>query len=86
MMRAILSLGLPAAFLLLQACLGLDIDACRSRICLDRPALPPWLDRLTLRDLRVGTAAVDLVCERYGADVGVHIERREGEVEVVVVK
>ena len=75
-----------AVFLLLQACLGLEIDAPGGRIGLDRPALPPGVDRLHVRDLRVGKAAVDLVFERYGADVGVHIERREGEVEVVVVK
>jgi glycogen debranching enzyme len=75
-----------SVFLLLQACLGLEIDAPGQRIRLDRPELPPGVDRLTLRDLQVGTAGVDLVFERYGADVGVHIERREGEVEVVVVK
>jgi glycogen debranching enzyme len=73
-------------FLLLQACLGLEIDAPGGRICLDRPDLPAGVDRLILRDLRVGTAVVDLAFERYGADVGVHIERREGEVEVMVVK
>jgi glycogen debranching enzyme len=75
-----------SVFLLLQACLGLEIDAPGQRICLDRPELPPSVDRLTLRDLQVGTARVDLVFERYGEDVGVHIERREGEIEVVVVK
>ncbi|HEY4563883.1 MAG TPA: amylo-alpha-1,6-glucosidase [Thermoanaerobaculia bacterium] len=75
-----------AVFLLLQACLGLDIDASSGKICLDRPELPACIDRLTLENLRVGDAAVDLVFERYGEDVGVHIGRREGEVEVVVVK
>jgi glycogen debranching enzyme len=75
-----------AVFLLLQACLGLEIDAPGGRIRLDRPELPAGVDRLTLRDLRMGNAVVDLAFERYGKDVGVHIERREGEVEVVVVK
>ncbi|PYQ61760.1 MAG: amylo-alpha-1,6-glucosidase, partial [Acidobacteria bacterium] len=75
-----------AAFLLVQACLGLDIDAPAARICLDRPELPPCIEHLTLRNLRVGEAAVDLVFERYGKDVGAHLGRREGEVVVVVVK
>ncbi|HET9212828.1 MAG TPA: amylo-alpha-1,6-glucosidase [Thermoanaerobaculia bacterium] len=75
-----------AVFLLVQACLGLDIDAPAGRICLDRPELPPCIDHLTLRNLRVGEASVDLVFERYGTDVGAHLGRREGEVEVVVVK
>ena len=75
-----------AVFLLVQACLGLDVDAVSGKICLDRPELPPCIDRLTLRNLRVGEATVDLVFERYGKDVGVHLGRREGEIEVVVVK
>jgi glycogen debranching enzyme len=75
-----------SVFLLIQACLGLDVDAVSGRICLDRPELPSCVDRLTLRDLSAGAATVDLVFERYGKDVGVHIGRREGEVEVVVVK
>ncbi|MFL6232450.1 MAG: glycogen debranching N-terminal domain-containing protein [Thermoanaerobaculia bacterium] len=73
-------------FLLIQACLGLDVDGPGARICLDRPELPSCIDRLTLRNLRVGDASVDLVFERYGKDVGVHLDRREGEVEVVMVK
>jgi glycogen debranching enzyme len=75
-----------AVFLLLQACLGLDIDAPGSRICLDRPTLPDGLDRVTLRNLRVGEAKVDLTFQRYDRDVATHLENREGDVEVVVVK
>ncbi|HEX9941289.1 MAG TPA: amylo-alpha-1,6-glucosidase [Thermoanaerobaculia bacterium] len=75
-----------AVFLLLQACLGLDIDAPSRRICLERPELPPSLDRVTIRGLSVAAASVDLILQRYEQDVGVHLERREGEVEVVVVK
>jgi glycogen debranching enzyme len=75
-----------SVFLLLQACLGLEIDALHGRICLQRPELPPALNTVTLRNLAVGAASVDLTLQRYELDVGVHLERREGEVEVVVVK
>ena len=75
-----------SVFLLLQACLGLDADAPRNRICLDRPTLPDGLDRVTLRNLRVGEAKVDLTFQRYDRDVATHLEHREGDVEVVVVK
>ncbi|MEA2604030.1 MAG: hypothetical protein QOF89_5022 [Acidobacteriota bacterium] len=75
-----------SVFLLLQACLGLTLDGAGKRISFERPELPPQLDRLALRQLRVGDAEVDVVFQRYGKDVALHIERREGEVEVVVVK
>lgn len=75
-----------AVFLLLAACLGLDIDAPARRLHLRQPALPESLGHLAIRNLTVGHARVDLVLRRHGDDVGVHLERREGEIEVVVVK
>jgi glycogen debranching enzyme len=75
-----------SVFLLLQACLGLDIEAPRKRICLSGPDLPAGLRSLKIRNLRVGEAKVDLVFQRYENDVATHLENREGEVEVVVVK
>ena len=75
-----------SVFLLLQACLGLDIDALAGRIVLDRPVLPPSLGRLTVRDLHVGNARVDLVLDNHADDVGVHLVRREGDVAVVIAK
>ncbi|HKI06126.1 MAG TPA: amylo-alpha-1,6-glucosidase [Thermoanaerobaculia bacterium] len=75
-----------SVFLLLQACLGLDIDAPGGRICLERPELPAGLDSVTLRNLRVGDASVDLIFQRHDREVGVHLERRDGEIEVIVVK
>ena len=75
-----------AVFLLLQACLGLEIDALRSQIVLDRPVLPPGLDRLAIDQLQVGDARVDLVLERHPHDVGVYLARRDGDVRVIVTK
>ena len=75
-----------AVFLLLQACLGLTLDGAGKQIRFERPELPPQLDRLALRQLQLGDATVDVVLQRYGQDVAVNIERREGEVEVVSVK
>lgn len=75
-----------AAFLLLAACLGLDIDAPARRIHLRQPRLPESLRHVAIRNLAVGDARLDLVFDRHGDDVGVRPEGQEGEVEVVVVK
>ena len=74
-----------AVFLLVQACLGIDIDATRRCVYFDRPVLPAGLEQLVIRNLEVGTGSVDLIVERYQSDVGVHLDRRDGDVEVVVV-
>jgi glycogen debranching enzyme len=75
-----------AVFLLLQACLGLEVDEPGARILLRRPELPELLKTVRLGSLKVGAASVDLRLERYDLDVGVGLERREGEIEVLAVK
>ncbi|HLK11805.1 MAG TPA: glycogen debranching N-terminal domain-containing protein [Candidatus Binatia bacterium] len=75
-----------AALLLLQACLGLTIRAPQREIRFDRPALPARLREVHLRGLRVGEAVTDLDITRHAEDVGVNVARKEGELEVVVVK
>jgi glycogen debranching enzyme len=75
-----------AAFLTLQACLGLSIHARESRVYLYYPALPESLEVVRVRNLRIGDASVDLVFERHAETVGVDIQRRSGDIEVVALK
>jgi glycogen debranching enzyme len=55
-----------AAFMALQASLGVTIDALNHTIRIDRPALPGELERLALREVAVGAARVDVQFERLG--------------------
>jgi glycogen debranching enzyme len=73
-------------FLLLQACLGLRIQALQGQIHFDYPLLPPSLKEVHVRNLRVGHAIVDLQFQRHGHDVSIHVLRRTGPVEIVMVK
>jgi len=71
-----------APLLLLQACLGLRFDAAEKRVCFDRPILPPFVDDVTLRGLRVGGGACDIALTRAGEEVLVHVLRRTDGCEV----
>ena len=73
-----------SGFLLLQACLGLQIDAPRRLVSFVRPVLPPFLERVEIRNLSVGTARLDLALDRHENEVAVRVTRRTGEVEVVL--
>jgi glycogen debranching enzyme len=75
-----------SVFLLLQACLGLEINAPESRICFNQPRLPRSLGELRIHNLSVGNASVDLLLVRHEQDVGVNVLRREGDVQILVVK
>ena len=74
-----------AVFLLLQSCLGLRIDA-PCRLSLTCPVLPPFLERVEIRNLSIGDARVDLVLDRHPQDVGLTVARRDGDLEIVIAK
>ena len=76
-----------SVYLLLQGCMGLSIDAEKGQVRFAYPALPPFLDQVCLNGLQVGAGrSVDIVLKRYDKDVAVSVVRKEGTVEVVIVK
>ena len=76
-----------AIFLLLEACLGLSVSAPEKKLVFSKPVLPAFLPKVSIRDLKVGDARVDLLLTRHDeGDVGVNVLRRDGALEVVVLK
>jgi glycogen debranching enzyme len=74
-----------AAFMLMQACLGIEIDGWKGEIRVDRPRLPIGIDSLTVRHLQVGQVRVDLTFERVGDRVAAFLaDRHEGLVPLIV--
>ncbi len=60
-----------STFMMMQACLGLSIDAARREVRLIRPTLPEDVDQLTLERLTVGNGMVDLTFQRIGGGIAV---------------
>jgi len=74
-----------AVFGLLGALLGLSFDPVAKQIKLTRPVMPGWMDDCRISNLRLGDAEVDIRLERRDADVALHVLRRAGDVEVVII-
>jgi len=72
--------------MMLEACLGLRIDAPSRSIRFEYPMLPPFIRELRIRNLRVGDALVDLSLHRYPDNVAINVDRRTGPVEIVTLK
>jgi glycogen debranching enzyme len=70
---------------ILEGCLGLTVEADRSRIVFDRPFLPEGISHLYIRNLRCGTAVVDLALERRGDAVLVHPEKGMKDLEIITI-
>lgn len=73
-----------AVFMLLDACLGLRVDAATRTIHFAQPALPPFLDDLTITGLEVGEARADVRLQRDHARVQVALTRATGPVGLVI--
>lgn len=71
-------------FFFLQNALGLEPDAAKKTLYVNRPCLPAWLKEVEIRGLQVGKARLDLLfrCEE-GATVFSVLEK-EGDVRVVM--
>ena len=72
-------------FALLQASLGVSLDPFARKIRFDRPNLPGVLDDLSLWNLELGGACVDVRLRRSGNATAVTVVKRSGEITVDVV-
>lgn len=72
-----------AAFLLLQACLGLAMDGCKKQILFDRPYLPEGIPQLWINNLRMDGSRMDLFLERQAGTVRIEVLEKQGDLEVV---
>jgi glycogen debranching enzyme len=73
-----------APFLFLQTMLGLQPHAERGELELFRPNLPDWLGKVTLTNLRVGDAAVDLLFHRWRGTTSAEVLRKVGDISVTI--
>jgi glycogen debranching enzyme len=72
-----------AIFLLLQASLGLTVDAVQQQLRFSEPLLPEWLETVRIANLRVGPAVIDLALHRRADRVDVQVLRKRGTLEIV---
>ncbi len=74
-----------APFLMLQACLGISINAERKRIVFDDPYLPEGIPTLAIHGLRCDGVRVDLFLERRNESVLVHKGGTSSAIEIVTI-
>ena len=72
-----------AVFLMLRACLGMNVRAPERQICFDHPTLPRDVDEIQIADLKLVDTSVDLLVHRHDEGVAVEVTRRRGEIEIL---
>jgi glycogen debranching enzyme len=73
-----------APFLILQAMLGISARAHENLLTVNKPQLPPWLNTVELRNLRVGDSRITLLFRREGDITGFSLLARDGDVRVIM--
>nr|WP_279590133.1 amylo-alpha-1,6-glucosidase [Rhizomicrobium palustre] len=66
-----------AAFMVLQACLGVKVDGWAETVTVTRPILPPHIQKLSVSNITVGTRAITLRFERLAGHVVVSSDAAE---------
>jgi glycogen debranching enzyme len=75
-----------AVTLLLEACLGMRVDALQRRVSFSKAALPTFIEWLRIENLRVADITLDLLLTRHTYDVGVTVLRRTGDVSIATLQ
>jgi glycogen debranching enzyme len=74
-----------SGFMMLQAVLGLTIDAWRGEIHVNRPSLPSGIDWLILHDIAIGSRKIDLRFQRAGDRIAVYpLEASDDPIPVLI--
>jgi glycogen debranching enzyme len=73
-----------ASFLFLETMLGLRSHAGQGELELRHPNLPEWIGRVTLNNLRIGEASVDLLFHRWRGTTSAEVLRKVGDVAVTI--
>jgi glycogen debranching enzyme len=73
-----------APLLILTSMLGLRAHADRHELELQRPYLPAWLGKITITNLRVGDATVDLLFHRWRGTTSAEVLRKQGDLAVTI--
>jgi glycogen debranching enzyme len=73
-----------STLLFLRSMLGMRARADRRELELVRPHLPPWLGKVTIGNLRVGDASVDLLFHRWRGTTSAEVLRKHGDLSVTI--
>lgn len=68
-------------FMMLEACLGVTVDAAKREVVIEQPMLPDGIDWLEIGDMRVGDSSVTITFRRVAGKVVASAE--QGDVRVV---
>lgn len=78
--------SVAALYMLLQACLGLKLDATQNKISFYKPLLPSFLNIVEVGNLLLKDNPASFSFKKHKNDTGINIIEKEDDWEIVIVK
>jgi len=73
-------------FLLIQSMLNMEPDAQNSKLRILNPQLPEWLNVLEMRDLKVGSASVNIEFRKARTGLVIDVFDKRGKLDIIIRK
>lgn len=73
-----------SVFLMLEALLGLQPDAQNNTLHINNPTLPDWLDRVQLRNIKIGNSAIDLIFKKEDDVISFKKLEKRGKLKIIM--
>ena len=79
--------SVAAIYILIKACLGIEINAVERKIYFNRPFLPAFIEDMKITNLILdGDTKTEIKIKNYITDVGISVNRKDHNWEIVIVK
>lgn len=78
--------SVSAVFMLLQACIRMDINALNKQIIFNKPELPTFLKKITITGIKLGDGVCHFEMFRHQHDVGFNVLQKPDDWELIIKK
>lgn len=76
--------AVASVFIMIQSCLGIEIDAENRLLRFNEPSLPDFLDFIVINDLQISTGSISFMAERNHESVAIKVLKKAGDVNIIV--
>ncbi|HEY9364404.1 MAG TPA: amylo-alpha-1,6-glucosidase [Chitinophagaceae bacterium] len=78
--------SVAAVFMVLQACLKIEINALEKKVIFNKPTLPEYLSEMSVLNLKLGNQNCHFILRRHDNDVGTTILQKPDDWKFIIIK
>lgn len=76
--------AVASVFIMVQSCLGIEIDAKKNLLTFNEPSLPDFMDYLEINELRIKSGTISFTAEKKQDSVAIKVLKKSEDLDVIV--